>query len=231
MIVTSHQPNFLPYMGVFYKAYKSDILVLSDDVVYSKKGMHNWNLIRVKNGEQKVTVPVHAHHDTKLCNIIVSEPDRTLPRITKTLLEAYAKAEHYEEGKELVDIIQGYANWGDAYHEVRLTKMNADLIRHILHRMGIKTHILTASKDLSIIGHKDDRILMMCQQTAAKVYYSGVGAKVYHEEERYRQAGIDLVYSDYEPVVYKQKYEPFLPNMSVVDYVFNEGYKIPEGWL
>ena len=32
MILTSHQPNFLPYMGVFYKAFKSDVLVLSDDV-------------------------------------------------------------------------------------------------------------------------------------------------------------------------------------------------------
>lgn len=39
MILTSHQPNFLPYMGVFYKAYRSDILVLSDDVQFSKKGI------------------------------------------------------------------------------------------------------------------------------------------------------------------------------------------------
>ena len=45
MILTSHQPNFLPYMGVIYKAYKSDAIVLSDDVCYSKKGMHNWNVI------------------------------------------------------------------------------------------------------------------------------------------------------------------------------------------
>lgn len=37
MILTSHQPNFLPYMGVIYKAYKSDAIVLSDDVCYSKK--------------------------------------------------------------------------------------------------------------------------------------------------------------------------------------------------
>ena len=39
MILTSHQPNFLPYMGVIYKAYKSDAIVLSDDVCYSKKGI------------------------------------------------------------------------------------------------------------------------------------------------------------------------------------------------
>ncbi len=54
MILTSHQPNFLPYMGVIYKAYRSDAIVLSDDVCYSKKGMHNWNVIRAKNGNQKI---------------------------------------------------------------------------------------------------------------------------------------------------------------------------------
>ena len=227
MIVTSHQPNFLPYLGVFYKAYKSNILVLSDDVQYSKSGMHNYNFIRSKNGQQKITVPVKAHHDTKLRDVMVSEPMVTLPKVTRTLLETYAKREHDEEGKELIDIIMGFAE----SEEVRLTEMNTALIKHIMLRMGILTYILMATDDLAIIGHKDDRILMMCQQTAAKVYYSGTGAKVYHDEERYRRAGIDLVYSDYEPVVYHQKYEPFLPNMSVVDYVFNEGYRIPEGWL
>lgn len=39
MILTSHQPNFLPYMGVIYKAYKSDAIVLSDDVCYCIKNM------------------------------------------------------------------------------------------------------------------------------------------------------------------------------------------------
>lgn len=60
MILTSHQPNFLPYMGVIYKAYKSDAIVLSDDVCYSKKGMHNWNVIRAKNGSQKITMSARA---------------------------------------------------------------------------------------------------------------------------------------------------------------------------
>ena len=43
MILTSHQPDFLPYMGFFYKTARSDVLVLSDDVQFSKSGMHNWN--------------------------------------------------------------------------------------------------------------------------------------------------------------------------------------------
>lgn len=50
MILTSHQPDFLPYMGFFYKAARSDVLVLSDDVRFSKSGMHNWNRIKHPGG-------------------------------------------------------------------------------------------------------------------------------------------------------------------------------------
>ena len=106
MILTSHQPNFLPYMGVFYKAFKSDVLVLSDDVCYSKKGMHNWNRIQTKAGEQKITVPVNAHHDSRLCDISISDPMRNLPKICRTIKEAYARANHFSEGMEIIDRIE-----------------------------------------------------------------------------------------------------------------------------
>ena len=132
MILASHQPNFLPYMGVIYKAYKSDAIVLSDDVCYSKKGMHNWNVIRVKNGSQKITVPVNAHHDTKLCDIMISEPRKTLPKIVRTLEETYSKTKHSEEGQEILDIIRGMAVDGTG-----LVELNIAIIKHILDRMGI----------------------------------------------------------------------------------------------
>lgn len=226
MIVTSHQPNFLPYMGVFYKAFKSDIIVLSDDVQFSKKGMHNYNLIRTKDGSQKITIPVNSHHDIRLCDVMVSEPKRSIPKVVRTLKEAYTKTEHYDDGMEILSIIEDAAD-----ENLRLTDLNTAIIRHIFKRMGIKAHILIATEDLSLSGHKDDRILMMCQQTKGKTYYSGTGSKAYHNEEIYRKNGINLVYSDYRPAAYRQKYEPFLPNLSVIDYVFNEGYKIPEAWL
>jgi hypothetical protein len=213
-------------MGVIYKAYKSDAIVLSDDVCYSKKGMHNWNVIRVKNGSQKITVPVNAHHDTKLCDIMISEPRKTLPKIVRTLEETYSKTKHSEEGQEILDIIRGMAVDGTG-----LVELNITIIKHILDRMGIARDVAVATRDLRLTGHKDDRILIMCEKMGADTYYSGTGAKAYHDETRYREKGINLAYSDYEPVVYRQKYEPFLPNMSVIDYIFNEGYRIPEVWL
>lgn len=42
--------------------------------------------------------------------------------------------------------------------------------------------------------------------------------------------GIDLIYTDYEPVQYQQLYGEFIPNLSVLDYIFNCGYELPRGW-
>ena len=173
MILTSHQPNFLPYMGVIYKAYRSDAIVLSDDVCYSKKGMHNWNVIRAKNGSQKITVPVNAHHDTKLCDVMISEPRKTLPKIVRTLEETYAKTKHFEEGQEILDIIRDMAADGTG-----LTELNIAIIKHILDRIGIVRDVAVATRDLRLTGHKDDRILIMCERMGADTYYSGTGAKV-----------------------------------------------------
>ena len=46
MILGSHQPDFAPYPGFFYKLYMSDVFVLSDDVAYSNSEMHKYNYIR-----------------------------------------------------------------------------------------------------------------------------------------------------------------------------------------
>ena len=59
MIIACHQPNFLPWPGLFFKALQADRLVLLDDVQFPLGG--SWvNRNRLKNdqGELWLTVPV-----------------------------------------------------------------------------------------------------------------------------------------------------------------------------
>ena len=46
-VFSGHQPNFIPYMGFFYKIFQSDVFVLDDDVQYSRSGLHNANFLNV----------------------------------------------------------------------------------------------------------------------------------------------------------------------------------------
>lgn len=227
LVLASHQPNFLPYMGLFYKVLRSDIVVMSEDVLFSKKGMHNWNRIYTQNGPKKLTVPVNAHHDIPLFEITVSDHRYSLPKVAKTLEQEYKKAPHFVEGMELVGRILSHATCD----ELKMVDLNVDLILFLLDKFDMHPTVLRTSRDLSVSGHKDERMFKMCEQTGANVYFSGTGAKAYHQEEEYERRGICLEYSDYQPIKYNQVHGDFIENLSVVDYIFNMGYELPEGWV
>lgn len=226
MIVSSNQPNFLPYMGTIYKIYKSDVFVMSDDVCFSKSGMHNWNYIKDSNGKRKITVPVNAHHDTKLKDVLVDNPSYSLEKIIKTIAQTYSKSEHFEEGEEILWLISKHTK----DEKLKLVDLNKEIILYILKKMKIDTLIFLGDEDMHLTGHKDDRLFRMMEQLQADTYYSGIGAKAYHRPNTWKEKRLNLVYTDYEPIHYEQKYGDFIENLSCIDYIFNEGFTIPKEW-
>ena len=70
IILSAHQPNFLPYLGFFNKMKQSDIFIIRDEVLYIKKEYHNRNRIRInshdniKSPKSKwISVPVEDPND------------------------------------------------------------------------------------------------------------------------------------------------------------------------
>lgn len=226
MILASHQPDFLPYMGLFYKAARCDTFVFSDDVLFSKKGMHNWNRIKTPLGEKKLTVPVHSHHDLQLCEIMVADIRRSIAGVVKTVDQNYRRAPHYDEGSAILSVMSSLA----VEPRLRMVDLNLRLTLYIMDRFAIRPRILIASDNLHLTGRKDERIFSMCEETGADVYLSGRGAADYHQAEEYLMRGIDLTYTDYRPVEYEQIHGAFIPNLSVIDYIFNCGFELPRGW-
>lgn len=226
MILASHQPDFLPYMGFFYKIANCDVLVFSDDVQFSKKGMHNWNRIKTSGGVQKLTVPVHAHHDTLLKDVTMVDLQHDYNRIAKTIQQNYQKAPHQDEGKFILTMLEILAE----KKSLSLAEMNITINKALIEKFDLDPIIQIASRDLCLTGRKDERIFQMCEKLDADVYLSGTGAVSYHQSEEYLLRGINLVYSDYQPTVYPQLYGEFIPNLSVLDYVFNCGFSLPTEW-
>ena len=56
IIVSAHQPNFLPYLGFFDKMKNSDIFVIRDEVLFIEKDYHQRNRIRI-NGNDNLNNP------------------------------------------------------------------------------------------------------------------------------------------------------------------------------
>ena len=111
--------------------------------------------------------------------------------------------------------------------------MNMRSTSMICEILGIKTPLL-CSTDIPVEGHKDDRIIHLCQKLGASVYLSGPAAQDYIVDEKFQKAGIDLVYKDYTGYPeYPQLFPPFEHAVSVLDLLFNCGPDAPYyiwGW-
>jgi len=58
MIISVHQPQYLPWLGYFDKIIKSDCFVFLDKVQYKHREYQNRNKIRTKYGWMWLSVPV-----------------------------------------------------------------------------------------------------------------------------------------------------------------------------
>lgn len=225
LVLASHQPDFFPYMGYFYKMFQSDVFVFSDDVQFSKTGRHNYNEILTANGPLRLTMPIH-YHVQNLNEIQIAADSTCIEKMIKTLWMEYKGAADFHEAFPVIEDLLYHAP--DAKN---LAEFNTKCLLTLADKFGLASRIqFINSSDLPITQRRDARIIEMCGLLGAKVYVSGSGAKDYHIEEDYAGAGIKLVYSDYQPITYPQVGRPTTENMSVIDYVLNCGFNLPKEW-
>jgi len=224
MILASHQPNFFPYMGYFYKIARSDLFIFSDDVKFSNKktgDMHNYNYIKGPHGKQKITLPVRYKTGALMKEVDIFCDEKQIKKILTAIEQYYSKSPFFEE---VFPVIKTVFNLG--YDQ--LIALNMLVIEMLCRKFGISTKMHRA---IRFEAKKNHRLIEMCQTFGADTYLCGTGAAAYIDSSEFERAGIKLVYSDYSPPVYPQRYGDFIPNLSVLDWIFNMGYTLPEGWL
>ena len=58
MVISIHQPDYLPWLGYFNKIKKSDVFVFLDSVSYSRNGFHNRNKIKTNQEWCYLTISI-----------------------------------------------------------------------------------------------------------------------------------------------------------------------------
>lgn len=222
MIFTAHQPNFLPYLGVFYKIYMSDNLALLDNIQYSNEGLHNANYIMINKEKKKITVPVSYKFGDKIKDVKIDKNNRWKKKMLTSIQMNYSKSEHFDEVYELIkeEIEKDYEY---------LVDLNINLMKKILDKLEIKTKIYIESKDFEEKDEKNERLIYQCKKTNSNVYLSGKGGKSYNNEEEYNKNGIKIIYNKYDEIEYDDSYD-YKSNYSILDYLFKKGFVIPKEW-
>ena len=215
--VAIHQPNYLPYLGYFYKMMHCDIFVFLDSVVPSLRGGYGVrNKIKTSQGELWLTVPRlrKGFEDQKICDIKVNNATNWAKKHSKSIRLNYQNASHFEENEDLLEIYEHL--WK------RLVHLNEALMAYIVGKMELSCVFLRSS-ELNVEGSSTDLLINICKEVGGDVYLSGSGGAKYQEVEKFERAGIRLEYSDFVHPTYSQVGKEFMPNLSIVDLLFNCG--------
>ena len=224
VVFSGHQPNFLPYMGFIYKMFQSDVFVLDDDVQYSTKAFQNSNFIKVNGLKKRITVPIRYNFGDAINQVRICYERNWDYKLLKTLEMSYKRAAHFDEVFLMVEdaLAEKYE-----FH----SELSIYLLQKIKECLSLQCRLVIASRDVPTTLKNQQRNVFQCLALGGDTYYSGTGGKAYNDEMDYRRHGIRLMYSDYLPVQYRQIGKTFIPNLSVLDYLFNEGFVIPHEWV
>ena len=213
--ISIHQPVYLPWLGFIEKVISSEKFVFLDDVQFEKNGFQNRNKIRTYDGEMWLTVPVKVKSQTLLKDVKINYSVDWINKHKKSIIQNYKKAEFFDNyWLELEKIY-------DEKYEY-LVELNIEIIKFLFNKLKIKTKTLFSS-ELHISDKGSNRILEICKILNADRYISGISGKKYLLIDDFERQKIKLEFQNFQHPTYEQIFDPFYPNMAMIDLLFNEG--------
>ncbi len=216
------QPTYLPWQGYFEMIDNADVFVVFDHVQFIRKSWHHRNKIKTANGVVWLTVPVqHGKQDIRICDAkIAYDQGNELKKHWETILFAYKKTEHFNQYKPIFEEI--YSNRNEY-----LSLLNISIIRAILGILGIKTKLILSST-LNLEDEnmgKTEKVINLCKSVGITDLYDANGAEEFIEVSLFQREGIKISFQNYAHPVYRQIWGDFVPYLSAIDLLFNEGDK------
>jgi hypothetical protein len=223
MLLTAHQPNYLPYGGFFQKAALADRFLVVDNVQFVKRGPFGWmHRNRIRSGSPRgwdwLSLPVLTKgRYTQLVSEAVLDPSVPWARKHWKALEFnYRRAPHF---RAYADAFRGlYERPWTSFCE-----LSCAFLELLLGLLGIRRTLERTSR-LGVEGKSTELVLAMCRAAGADAYLSGAHGRDYLDPAAFAKAGIRLEFQHFRCAPYPQCWEgPFVPDLSVVDLLFNLG--------
>lgn len=202
-----HQPEYIPWINFFLRLKYSDIYVILDDVQYSRRSFQNRNIINNSDKNFYLTVPIKKNKfNAKINEIKIDYSEDWIDSHLKAVTLSYKKYQNFAE------IFLDYKTILNKKFEY-LADLNVQIINIIIKKFQFNCKIFLSSK-LDIQKKKSYLILEICKKLNANQYIAGEGSKRYLIEKEFFENKIDIKYIDN-----KKEF-----NLSILDYLFKEGY-------
>lgn len=220
-IVAIHQPNFFPWLGFFDKIARSDVFILMDNVQFPKTGGGWGNRVQLIVNRQAawITMPiVRSYHNTRLVkDMQINNSTLWREKLLKTLQMNYAHSSFFAQAFPFFENLVN--NPTD-----KLADYNESAIRAIATALNLGTSRLVTGSSLETTGGATDLLISMTHAVDGTAYLCGGGADIYQENDKFAQAGIELIYQQFQHPIYPQASTPeFVQGLSIIDVLMNCG--------
>ncbi|MFC1516314.1 WbqC family protein [Thermodesulfobacteriota bacterium] len=220
MIISANQPYFAPFLGFFYKALRSDVLVLLDDVQFPRGT--TWitrNRFKGDQGTLWMTIPVWKKglglqkiNEVKICH-----EGRWAKKHMESLKKSYGKAPYFPDH---LNFFQEIFSSGIE----KVFDLNLEIIKYLFAALGIDTRIILQS-ELEIVAKGNRLLAELCRNLNATRYLAQHTAGKYLETDLFQEAEIRIEFFKPPSPIYPQLWGDFIPNLSAFDLLFNCGPK------
>lgn len=217
MILTAHQPAYIPWLGLFHKIALADLYIFMDAVKYSKSDFSNRNTIRHPNGSKHwLTIPLITKGSDNISfkDLRIDNSQNWQKKHADTILNFYHKAPYIKQFPEFFSFYERKYEF--------LKDLTADMLQYFLDLLQIRVE-WKAMEGSDFSGYKNDLILDMCRKTGADGYVYGALGKDYANAEAFSAENIGLYFQEYQHPVYPQFQGGFVSHLSVIDLLFNCG--------
>jgi WbqC-like protein len=215
VILTAHQPMYLPWLGLFAKMAQADKFCFFDCCPMEDSGWENRNQIKTSAGIQILTVPVRRSRDVMLSDLRIVNEQPWQRKHWRSIEMAYRKAPYFDWlAPQLKPFYE--QKWA------RLSDLTWEMLHLFRDLLGIETEIVQAS-NYRFEGAKSELVLDMCRKLGAQHYIFGEKGRDYANVEAFKRAGISVSFQAFKHPVYPQLFGEFVPRMSVIDLLFNVG--------
>ncbi len=220
MILTAHQPVYLPWLGLFHKIALADKFCFFDNVQYQPKDWNNRNKIKFSNGSSGwLTVPV-LRKSYLVRSYLEIEINNNIPwqrKHWKSIELNYRKSPYFElysqELKKFYDMKWRF-----------LAELNYGMLLFFLEKLDISLRVVRM-KDYNFQGTKSELVLDMCKQLGASTYIFGEQGRNYTDKKAFESAGVVPVFQEYRHPAYQQIHGDFVSHLSIIDLLLNCGHE------
>lgn len=211
------QSNYIPWKGYFDLIRSVDVLVIYDEVQYTKNDWRNRNILKTPNGPIWLTIPVRQESLEQTIHETRTAKNNWNVKHWNAIKANYTKAPYFKQFEDQFNELYLGINTD------RLSEINLKFIVAIHEILGIQTEIID-SLSLNLCGNKNERLVDAVLKLNGTHYVSGPAAKNYLDNKLFEENNIQVDWMDYSGYpAYPQLFGTFTHEVSILDLLFNVG--------